>query len=1078
MTIFLRKSTASQEVMLGPFLDDTDGKTAETALSIANTDIKIWKAGATSEVSKNSGGATHIASGRYYCVLDATDTNTLGGGEINVHIAGALPTKLRFCILSAEVYDAFIGGTGTGIRADVRTWLGETLLQPVQSGVPIVDTQYWQGNTVTVGTPGVPFVDIGRVGSSTTAANNLKSAFDGTGYAGGTTKQIVNIEDGSFTNNTPSPAYYTYIENTVWDAATASHVTGGSFGETVGNLGGSENYWIGLDHLSGVIGTNLDATVSSRLPTSSYVAPNNSGIHQVNEFLKNRLDVSTSSRLAASNYIPSGFYPNIAYISGVIAANLDAVVSSRLAASSYTAPNNSGIVHINEFLADRLDVDVSSRMATFVYTAPYTPQQIDAHMANIHGSGSWLANTEPNNSGIHQINEALNDRLDAKISTRMATFVYTTPPTVSQIDAHLANIHGSGSWLTGTDYGTQINNINSLANTNLDATVSSRLPSSSYVAPNNSGIYQVNEFLAERVDVKVSTRLASSSYIAPDNSTISYVSGVIPTISGIVDAIEVSGRKVADLWYMTRQDGNQRQFTANALELGPTGSGTGGGGTATLENQLEIITRLDTNLDATVSSRLSAGDYVTPNNSGIHQVNEFLANRLDAAITSRMATFSYTSPDNAAIASLVSGVNVVRLAGSTQSLTDLKDFADDGYDPSTNFITGITNGLTYSDLASVSGLVTLVKAKTDLIPVDPSKEGSLISLSGILQTLSSLVNTNLDATISSRLATVGYTAPYTPQTIDAHLANIHGSGSWLTGSSVDPTAYLVNISGIIGTNLDTTISSRLATGTYVAPNNDQIAYTSGVVGNLSFGGDATLVKQEEIIAIVTHNSGAIANISTGGGSATIEKQNEILAAISGIECTGGSSIGNGSILSSVTVKDGGGNTLNNSLVTLSLSEIERYNVYTNSSGVAFFSLIEGAWNTNIYKEGYHHNVPDTFNVSGVRAVKIVNLDQIAITPPTLPATCTGYLTVVDQNNIPESGVTISISQQGNPATSGVSYDSGTRREVSNASGIVMFTNMTGNAEYHGWRGKSSYKTIFTTPYSGIFPMPAILGIRN
>ena len=71
----LKQSTASQEVPLGYFLDNTDGDTEETGLTIANTDIKIWKNGATTLANKNSGGATHISNGIYYCVLDATDTN-------------------------------------------------------------------------------------------------------------------------------------------------------------------------------------------------------------------------------------------------------------------------------------------------------------------------------------------------------------------------------------------------------------------------------------------------------------------------------------------------------------------------------------------------------------------------------------------------------------------------------------------------------------------------------------------------------------------------------------------------------------------------------------------------------------------------------------------------------------------------------------------------------------------------------------------------------------------------------------------------------------------------------------------
>jgi hypothetical protein len=107
----LRQSTASQEVPLGPFLDSTDGNTAETALSIANTDIKLWKSGATSEVNKNSGGATHMASGRYYAVLDATDSDTLGPLRIAVHVSGALAVQLLCLVLPANVYDSLVAGS-------------------------------------------------------------------------------------------------------------------------------------------------------------------------------------------------------------------------------------------------------------------------------------------------------------------------------------------------------------------------------------------------------------------------------------------------------------------------------------------------------------------------------------------------------------------------------------------------------------------------------------------------------------------------------------------------------------------------------------------------------------------------------------------------------------------------------------------------------------------------------------------------------------------------------------------------------------------------------------------------------
>ena len=103
--ITLRQSTASQEVPLGHFVDDTDGKTAETGLTIANTDIKVWKSGTTTLANKNSGGATHISGGIYYAVLDATDTDTVGPLSIFVHVAGALPVLVDCEVLTADAFD-------------------------------------------------------------------------------------------------------------------------------------------------------------------------------------------------------------------------------------------------------------------------------------------------------------------------------------------------------------------------------------------------------------------------------------------------------------------------------------------------------------------------------------------------------------------------------------------------------------------------------------------------------------------------------------------------------------------------------------------------------------------------------------------------------------------------------------------------------------------------------------------------------------------------------------------------------------------------------------------------------------
>jgi hypothetical protein len=120
----VKQSTAGQIIPLGEFLDSTDGNTGEPSLTIANTDIKIWKNGATSLASKNSGGATYISNNVYYATFDATDSNTLGPMVIFVHVAGALAVKVTCIVYPATEYEALFAGTGNGIRADVRSLNG------------------------------------------------------------------------------------------------------------------------------------------------------------------------------------------------------------------------------------------------------------------------------------------------------------------------------------------------------------------------------------------------------------------------------------------------------------------------------------------------------------------------------------------------------------------------------------------------------------------------------------------------------------------------------------------------------------------------------------------------------------------------------------------------------------------------------------------------------------------------------------------------------------------------------------------------------------------------------------------
>ena len=102
----LKQSTAAT-IKLGPFIDDTDGKTAETGLTIAQADIRLSKNGGDFAQTNNTAGATHDENGYYDIPLNATDTGTLGRLRVAVSKSGALPVWQDFLVVTANVYDTF-----------------------------------------------------------------------------------------------------------------------------------------------------------------------------------------------------------------------------------------------------------------------------------------------------------------------------------------------------------------------------------------------------------------------------------------------------------------------------------------------------------------------------------------------------------------------------------------------------------------------------------------------------------------------------------------------------------------------------------------------------------------------------------------------------------------------------------------------------------------------------------------------------------------------------------------------------------------------------------------------------------
>ena len=110
MTQLLKQSTAAT-IKIGPFVDSTDGVTAETALTISQADIRLSKNGGAFAQTNNATGATHDENGYYGVPLDTTDTNTLGRLRVAVNESGSLPVWQDFMVVNANVYDSLIGGS-------------------------------------------------------------------------------------------------------------------------------------------------------------------------------------------------------------------------------------------------------------------------------------------------------------------------------------------------------------------------------------------------------------------------------------------------------------------------------------------------------------------------------------------------------------------------------------------------------------------------------------------------------------------------------------------------------------------------------------------------------------------------------------------------------------------------------------------------------------------------------------------------------------------------------------------------------------------------------------------------------
>jgi hypothetical protein len=178
MAYIVKQSTAIAAIALGPFLDEADGFTAMTGLTLTQPDIRLSKNGGAFAQKNAAQTLSHMENGYYSLALDTTDTATVGTLRIHSKESGALPVWMDLQVVEEAIYDAYFAASATGLLpANVTQWLGSAAATPTVAGVPEVDVTHWIGTAAATPTvAGVPEVDLTHVAGSTTSVSTIASS--------------------------------------------------------------------------------------------------------------------------------------------------------------------------------------------------------------------------------------------------------------------------------------------------------------------------------------------------------------------------------------------------------------------------------------------------------------------------------------------------------------------------------------------------------------------------------------------------------------------------------------------------------------------------------------------------------------------------------------------------------------------------------------------------------------------------------------------------------------------------------------------------------------------------------------
>lgn len=484
--------------------------------------------------------------------------------------------------------------------------------------------------------------------------------------------------------------------------------------------------------------------------------------------------IGTGADVVDVEYGVVAFDPQLATNLGL--SNLDALISSRMA--TYAQPTG--------FLA-----------ATFPGTVA-SPTNITAATGIVLSGVTHTGAVIPTVSVVTGLTAS---NLDAAISSRMAT--YTQPIGFLAATFPTGTVANTTNITAGTI--TTVTTVTGLTASNLDATVSSRLATASYVAPTNltaaaiaTGVWQdavAGDFTTASSIGKalyvgnIVPGAAGGLFIAGTNATTTV--NITGNLSGSVGSVSgnVGGNVVGSVGSVT---------TAIVLPTIPTDWITATGIATDAFGALELAAGAASEIATAVRTELTT---------------ELL--RIDVATSTRLAAASYTPPSNLTAAQIATGVWQDTTAG--------------------DFTTALSVGKSVMNGVALGTGLTIVSVSGSVGSVTGNVSGSVASVVGAVGSVTGLIASNLDATISSRMATYAQPTGFLAATFPADIASptniTAATGIVLSGvthtGAVIPTVSAVT--GLTASNLDVAVSTRLATASYTTP--PSAAAISSLVGS-------------------------------------------------------------------------------------------------------------------------------------------------------------------------------------------------------------------------------------------------------